>query len=432
MTKKLWQKDTELNKLVEQFTVGSDTEFDLLLAPYDVQASKAHAAMLNKCGLLNKDDLKKLLTALFEIETEIEKGKFRIEQGVEDVHSQIEIELTAKAGEAGKKIHIGRSRNDQVLTALKLYLKAELREVTAMVEQLFNLYLGLSEKHKKILLPGYTHLQIAMPSSFGLWLGAYAESLCDDMEMIVAAYHTVNKNPLGSAAGYGSSFPIDRELTTKLLGFGGMNVNSVYAQMTRGKAEMAAAVAMSAIARTLARFSYDVCLYMSQNFGFISFPEELTTGSSIMPHKKNPDIFELVRARCNLIQAAPYRLTLLTSNLPSGYHRDMQLTKETLFPAIAQLKDCLGITIYALPQMIVNKEILKDKRYEYLYSVEAVNELVSKGIPFRDAYRKIGLDIKNGKFSPSGGLKHTHTGSVHNLGTDLIRKNFKETLKKLE
>ncbi|NNM95981.1 MAG: argininosuccinate lyase [Bacteroidia bacterium] len=431
MTKKLWQKDTELNKLVEQFTIGSDKEYDLLLAPYDVRASKAHAVMLEKCGLLNKADMKKLMPAFNAIARQIEQGKFKIDAGVEDVHSQIEIQLTAAAGEAGKKIHLGRSRNDQVLTALKLYLKAELKDISSRVQVLFDIFLDLSEKHKSIMLPGYTHFQIAMPSSFGLWLGAYAESLCDDMELVAAAYHICNKNPLGSAAGYGSSFPIDRELTTRLLGFESLNVNSVYAQMTRGKTEKAVAVALSAIAQTLGKFSYDVCLYMSQNFGFISFPDELTTGSSIMPHKKNPDIFELVRGKCNLIQAVPNQLTLLTSNLPSGYHRDMQLTKETIFPAIAQLKECLEIVSYTLPQMRVNKDILKDKRYAYLYSVEAVNGLVKKGMPFREAYRIIGKDIANGKFAPQGKMRHTHTGSIHNPGTEQIRKNFSIVFGKL-
>lgn len=432
MINKLWQKDVELNKMVEQFTIGSDKEYDLLLAPYDVQASRAHATMLEKCRLLKKTDLKLLLHAFEKIEKEITQGKFKIEKGVEDVHSQIELRLTKMAGEAGKKIHIGRSRNDQVLTALKLYLKAELMQITEKVQQLFNLFLELSEKHKNVLLPGYTHLQVAMPSSFGLWLGAYAESLCDDMEWVAAAYHTVNKNPLGSAAGYGSSFPIDRQFTTKFLEFENLNVNSVYAQMTRGKAEKAVSVALASIAQTLGRFACDVCLYISQNFGFISFPEELTTGSSIMPHKKNPDVFELIRGKCNLIQAVPYRLSLLTANLPSGYHRDLQLTKETLFPAIAQLKECIDMACYALPQMKPNKDILKDTKYAYLYSVEAVNGLVTKGMTFREAYRTVGMDIKKGKFAPPKQMKHTHIGSIHNLGTAMIRKNFGDVLRKLK
>ncbi|HXB10991.1 MAG TPA: argininosuccinate lyase, partial [Bacteroidia bacterium] len=351
MTKKLWQKDVEVNKLVEKFTVGKDKEFDLCLAGHDVVASKAHAKMLEKVKLLNKNDLKSLLNGLDAIEKQIKQGKFKIEEGVEDVHSQIEMQLTKIAGEAGKKIHIGRSRNDQVLTALKLYLRSEIKDISKQVFHVFETFLKLSEQHKNTLLPGYTHLQIAMPSSFGLWLGAYAESFCDDMELLVAAYNICNKNPLGSAAGYGSSFPIDRKLTTELIGFEGLNVNSVYAQMTRGKSEKALAVALASIASTLAKFSYDVCLYMSQNFGFISFPEELTTGSSIMPHKKNPDVFELVRGKCNIIQGVPNQLTLLTANLPSGYHRDMQLTKEVLFPVIQQLKDCLEIIAFALPQM---------------------------------------------------------------------------------
>lgn len=431
MAKKLWQKDVEVNQLIEKFTVGRDKEFDLLLAEHDVTASKAHAKMLRRVGLLNANDVKKLLAGLDTIEKQIKQGKFKIEEEVEDVHSQIELQLTKLAGEAGKKIHIGRSRNDQVLTAIKLYLRSEVKEITKHVEQVFDVFLKQSEKHRNVLLPGYTHLQIAMPSSFGLWLGAYAESLCDDMELMVAAFNICNKNPLGAAAGYGSSFPINRQLTTELLDFNEPNVNSVYAQMTRGKSEKAVAVAMASVANTLSRFAYDVCLYMSQNFGFLSFPEELTTGSSIMPHKKNPDVFELIRGKCNLVQGIPNQLTLLTANLPSGYHRDMQLTKEVLFPAIQQLKDCMNILTFSLPQMQVNKDILKDKKYAHLYSVDAVNELVKKGISFRDAYKKVGLDIKQGKFSPPAKLRHTHIGSIDNLGTDLIRKQFKKVVNKL-
>jgi len=432
MSKKLWQKDIEVNKLVEQFTVGRDKEFDLLLAVHDIAASKAHARMLEKVKLLGKEDLKKLLLGLDSIEKQIKKGVFKIEDGVEDIHSQIELQLTKTAGEAGKKIHIGRSRNDQVLTALKLYLKDEVKVVSKQVEEVFGLFIKLSEQHKNVLLPGYTHLQIAMPSSFGLWLGAYAESLCDDMELVVAAYHICNKNPLGSAAGYGSSFPLDRKYTTALMDFEQMNVNSVYAQMTRGKSEKAVAVALASVAHTLSKFSYDICLYLSQNFGFISFPEELTTGSSIMPHKKNPDLFELVRGKCNIIQGIPNQLTLLTNNLPSGYHRDMQLTKETLFPAIQQLKDCLQIIAFALPQMEVNKNILGDVKYAHLYSVDALNELVKKGIPFRDAYKKIGMDIKQGKFKKPAQIKHTHTGSINNPGTELIKEQFRKVMTKME
>jgi argininosuccinate lyase len=431
MSKKLWQKDIEVDKLIEQFTVGKDTEFDMLLAEHDVIASRAHAQMLEKVKLLSKADLTKLLAGLDAIEKQIKKGTFKIEEGVEDVHSQIELQLTRTAGEAGKKIHMGRSRNDQVLTAVKLYLKSELKAISKQVEEVFNVFIKLSEQHKNVLLPGYTHFQIAMPSSFGLWLGAYAESLCDDMELMVAASHICNKNPLGSAAGYGSSFPLDRKFTTEAIGFGQLNVNSVYAQMTRGKSEKAVATAMASVASTLSKFSYDVCLYLSQNFGFISFPEELTTGSSIMPHKKNPDVFELIRAKCNIILGVPNQLTLLTNNLPSGYHRDMQLTKEVLFPAIQQLKDCLNIIAFALPQMKVNNDILGDTKYAYLYSVDALNELVKKGISFRDAYKMIGMDIKQGKFKipiaigPSQ-LKHTHIGSINNLGTELIKQQFKK------
>lgn len=429
MSKKLWQKDVEVNKLIEQFTIGKDTEFDLLLAEHDIVASRAHARMLEKVKLLTKSDLKKLLEGLDAIEKQIKKGTFKIENGVEDVHSQIELQLTRTAGEAGKKIHMGRSRNDQVLTAVKLYLKSELKAISKQVEEVFDVFIKLSEKHKNVLLPGYTHLQIAMPSSFGLWLGAYAESLCDDMELAVAAYHICNKNPLGSAAGYGSSFPLDRKFTMEAIGFEQLNVNSVYAQMTRGKSEKAVAVAMASFAATLSKFSYDVCLYLSQNFGFISFPEELTTGSSIMPHKKNPDVFELVRGKCNVIQGVPNQLTLLMNNLPSGYHRDMQLTKEVLFPAIQQLKDCLRIVAFALPQMKVNKDILVDAKYAYLYSVDALNELVKQGISFRDAYKMIGMDIKLGKFKKPAQLKHTHIGSINNLGTELIKQQFRKVMR---
>jgi argininosuccinate lyase len=431
MSKKLWQKDIEVNNLVEQFTVGKDVEFDMLLAEHDIIASRAHVRMLEKVKLLSTADLKKLIAGLDTIEKQIEKGIFKIEEGVEDVHSQIEMQLTKTAGEAGKKIHMGRSRNDQVLTAVKLYLKAELKTISKQVDELFGVFIKLSEQHKNILLPGYTHFQIAMPSSFGLWLGAYAESLCDDMELMVAAYNICNKNPLGSAAGYGSSFPLDREYTTKKMDFKQMNVNSVYAQMTRGKSEKAVAVALASVANTLSKFSYDVCLYLSQNFGFISFPEELTTGSSIMPHKKNPDVFELVRGKCNVIQGVPNQLTLLTNNLPSGYHRDMQLTKEALFPAIQQLKDCLQMLVFALPQMSVNKNILSDTKYAYLYSVDALNGLVKEGVSFRDAYKKIGMDIKQGKFKKPEQLKHTHIGSMDNLCNDLIKKQFKKTVAKI-
>jgi len=429
MSKKLWQKDIEVNKLIEAFTVGKDTEFDMLLAEHDVMASRAHARMLEKVKLLSKADLTKLLAGLDTIEKQIKKGAFKMEDGVEDVHSQIELQLTRTAGEAGKKIHMGRSRNDQVLTAVKLYLKSELKAISTQVEEVFGVFIKLSEQHKNVLLPGYTHFQIAMPSSFGLWLGAYAESLCDDMELVVAAYHICNKNPLGSAAGYGSSFPLDRKFTTEAIGFDQLNVNSVYAQITRGKSEKAVAVALATVASTLSKFSYDVCLYLSQNFGFISFPEELTTGSSIMPHKKNPDVFELIRGKCNIIQGVPNQLTLLTNNLPSGYHRDMQLTKEVLFPAIQQMKDCLHILAFALPQMEVNKDILNDSKYAYLYSVDALNELVKKGMSFRDAYKKTGMDIKQGKFKKPSQLKHTHIGSINNLGTELIKQQFRKVAK---
>jgi len=391
---KLWQKDnhkeSDKSKIVERFTVGKDRELDLALVQYDVLGSKAHAEMLSKVGIITKAENKKLQRGLDDILNEIKKGKFKIDDTVEDVHSQIEFLLTERVGEAGKKIHTGRSRNDQVLLDIKLFVRHELKEITKSVVQLFDKLISLSEQHKDKLLPGYTHFQLAMPSSFGLWFGAYAESLIDDMEFVVAAHNIANKNPLGSGAGYGSAFQLDRKMTTKLLGFESMNHNSVYAQMTRGKTEKAAATAIAAIAATLSKFAYDVTLYMNQNFGFISFSEELTTGSSIMPHKKNPDVFELVRAKCNRLQAVPNELTLLSSNLPSGYHRDMQLTKDILFPAIKEIKDCIAVVLFALEDMRAKDKILDDPKYNELFSVEEINKEIIKGTPFRDAYKIVG------------------------------------------
>ncbi len=412
---KLWQKENKTDSLIEKFTVGSDPQWDLFLAPFDVIASRAHAKMLAKVGLLNTEELGLLLQGLDEITRLLEKGEFTIGEGVEDIHSQIEFYLTQNYGEVGKKIHTARSRNDQVLTAIKLYLKNELTVLEQKCQDLKTLYFSLAEKHKGQLLPGYTHFQIAMPSSFDMWLGAYGESLEDDLELLKAAYRICDKNPLGSAAGYGSSFPIDRNFTTEEMDFAGLNRSSVYAQMTRGKSEKVVAYALSSIAHTLSRFSYDVCLYLCQNFGFISFPEELTTGSSIMPHKKNPDVFELLRAKCNVIQALPNQLTLLTNNLPSGYHRDMQLTKELLFPAIEELKECLDVLSHVLPAMEVKPEVILEEKYKYLFSVEEVNILVRSGIPFREAYQLIAKRIASGEFDPDKKMVHTHIGSIGNF-----------------
>lgn len=431
---KLWSKEnTSTSAIVEQFTVGRDKEFDLLLAKYDVQGSIAHATMLGEVGLMTKEEADQAIKGLNEILKTIEHGSFIIEEGVEDVHSQVEKLLTEKIGDAGKKIHSGRSRNDQVAVDIKLYLRAEICNIKAEVKKLFDLLIHKSEEHKDKLIPGYTHLQIAMPSSAGLWLGAYAESLVDDLELLVAAYHIVNKNPLGSGAGYGSSFPLNRKRTTELLQFASPNWNSVYAQMTRGKAEKATAIGISSIAATLSKLSMDCCLYMNQNFGFISFPDELTTGSSIMPHKKNPDVFELIRAKCNRMQSVPNEITLLLNNLPSGYHRDLQLTKEILFPAIEEIKACLQIIQLMLKNISIKENILADEKYKYLFSVEAVNELVNKGIPFRDAYQQIGNDINNGTFQYNlQQLRHTHEGSIGHLCNDEIKNEMLRVLRKFD
>jgi argininosuccinate lyase len=428
---KIWQKDNSSTQaVVEQFTVGRDPEFDMLLARYDVQGSLAHAQMLYKVGLLNQEEWLALETGLLQIAADIESGLFSIEPGVEDVHSQVELILTRQTGEAGKKIHTGRSRNDQVAVDIKLYLREELRLVRGLVLELFGQLLDLSEKYKNVLLPGYTHLQVAMPSSFGLWFGAWAESLTDDMEMLIAAERVVNKNPLGSGAGYGSGFPLDRKMTTELLGFRTMCHNAVYAQMGRGKTEKVVAAAMGNLGGTLSRFSMDICLYMSQNFGFISFPADWTTGSSIMPHKKNPDVFELIRAKGNRLQALPNELAMLQTNLPSGYHRDMQLTKEMLFPAIEDLKSSLVILHEALKVITVRDNILEDEKYRYIFSVEAVNDLVKAGHSFREAYVMVGNDIENGvfRYDNNATLNHTHEGSLGNLCTEEIRHEMNKLL----
>ena len=430
---KLWQKEnTSVSALIEKFTVGRDREFDLLLAKHDVAASIAHVTMLGEQGLMTKEEAAEAVAGLQQIGDDIEKNNFAIDEAMEDVHSQIEHLLTQRIGATGKKIHSGRSRNDQVAVALKLYLRAEIIEIKKEVTAFFELLQAQSEKFKSKLLPGYTHLQIAMPSSFGLWLGAYAESLVDDMELLAAAYAVTNKNPLGSGAGYGSSFPLNRSRTTALLQMGSLHYNSVYAQMSRGKTEKLVAMGLSCIAATLGRFSMDCCLYLNQNFGFISFPAELTTGSSIMPHKKNPDVFELIRAKCNRMQSVPNELSLLLGNLPSGYHRDLQLTKEILFPVVEELKACLQLAGLMLSRMEVKDNILQDEKYRYLFSVEAVNELVNKGIPFREAYRQVGDDIENGRFrfDTTKALNHTHEGSIGNLNNPEIRIMFEKVLEK--
>jgi argininosuccinate lyase len=430
---KLWEKTgTSNNVLIEQFTVGRDQEFDSKLARYDVQGSIAHVKMLESVHMLSPEETRQILNELENIENEIQGGKFLIEPGVEDVHSQIELQLTRKIGDAGKRIHSGRSRNDQVAVDIKLFLRAEILLIKSEVKSLFDLLISLSDLHKNDLLPGYTHLQIAMPSSFGLWFSAYAESLIDDLEMLAAAFRIVNKNPLGSGAGYGSSLPLNRTKTTELLEFESLHFNVVYAQMSRGKTEKMVSFGMSAIAATLSRLAMDCCLYMNQNFGFISFPDDLTTGSSIMPHKKNPDVFELIRARCNRIQSIPNELSLLMNNLPSGYHRDMQLTKEILFPAIEELKSCIAMNRLMFSQIRVNKNILQDEKYKYLFSVEAVNELVNKGVPFREAYKTIGQQINSGTFSfdQSKPLHHSHEGSIGNLNLREISGEMEKVLRK--
>jgi len=421
---KLWQKDnTDTSAMVERFTVGDDRDYDVLLAPYDVKGNKAQATMLLAMGILNAEEHNGLQNALNQLYIEVTAPGFLLPASVEDIHSYIELMLTERVGEAGKKIHTGRSRNDQVAVDIKLYLKDAIRTVEQGVQKVFEKLLEKANEHKNKLIPGYTHLQMAMPSSAGMWLSAYAESLIDDLEMLLAAYHITNKNPLGSGAGYGSSFPLQREITTLELDFAHTNINSVYAQMTRGKTEKAVATGISYIAATLSRFAYDCCLYLNQQFGFISFPASLTTGSSIMPHKKNPDVFELIRAKCNRIQATPNELTLLMNNLPSGYHRDMQLTKEILFPAIDTLNDCMEMTILMLDHLSVRENILEDPQYKYLFTVEAMNALVQKGISYREAYRIIGNEVESGTFAYAPGqLNHTHTGSIGNLQFDAIKQ----------
>ncbi len=425
---KLWQKNNQVASSVEQFTIGNDQAMDLYLAAYDVLGSIAHTTMLSEVGLLTKEEQVQLKKALVEIYGLVQGGNFQLAEGVEDIHSQVEILLSEKLGDIGKKIHSARSRNDQVLVDLKLFLRAELMDLSKAAQSLFSVLQAKSEQYKNDLLPGYTHLQLAMPSSFGLWLGAYAESLVDDMTMLEAAYTVVNKNPLGSAAGYGSSFPINRTRTTELLGFESLNYNVVYAQMGRGKAERITAMALANFADTLSRLSMDACLYMNQNFGFIKFPEALTTGSSIMPHKKNPDVFELIRSYCNRIKALPNEIMMMTTNLPSGYHRDLQLLKEHLFPAFQQLKNCMEMATLMIQNMEVKQGLLEDPKYQFLFSVEEVNKLVNQGMPFRDAYKKVGLDIEAGEYTYSTQLAHTHEGSIGNLCTEEIAAAMQKVL----
>lgn len=428
---KLWSKDFEPDKMIERFTVGNDRELDLRLARYDVQGSLAHIKMLESIGLLTADELEKLTVELRRIAEVIENGDFRIEEGIEDVHSQVEFMLTDRLGDIGKKIHSGRSRNDQVLVDLKLFMRDELKTIAASVNNTFESFQRLSEQYKDVLMPGYTHLQVAMPSSFGLWFGAYAESLVDDMEMLVAAYNIANQNPLGSAAGYGSSFPLDREMTTRELHFATMHYNVVAAQMSRGKTERAVAMAIGSIASTLGHFAMDVCMFMCQNFGFISFPDEYTTGSSIMPHKKNPDVFEIMRGKCNRLQSVVNEINLLTANLPLGYNRDLQLLKDIVFPATTEIKECLDMCTFMLGHIRVNRDIIDDPRYDYLFTVEDVNRLALSGVPFREAYKTVGMQVQHGEYKPNRSVRHTHPGSIGNLCNDKIRLKMQKVMERL-
>lgn len=425
---KLWEKSTQVDAKIEAFTVGRDREMDVFLAKYDVLGSMAHITMLESVGLLGSDELPALLAELKNIYALAESGQFEIEEGVEDVHSQVEQMLTGKLGDMGKKIHSGRSRNDQVLVDLKLFARAELADVVRAVAELFDVLIEQSNRYKNVLLPGYTHLQIAMPSSFGLWFGAYAESLADDLQLLLAAWKITNRNPLGSAAGYGSSFPLNRQLTTDLLGFDTMNYNVVYAQMGRGKMERIVSTALAGVAATISKMAFDACMFTSQNFGFIKLADEFTTGSSIMPHKKNPDVFELTRAKCNKLQSLPQQITLITNNLPSGYFRDLQIIKEVFVPAFAELKDCLEMTAMMMSRVKVNEKILDDSRYDFIFSVEEVNKRTLAGVPFRDAYKQVGLEIEAGNFKPDKNIQHTHEGSIGNLCNDEIVAYEKDVL----
>ena len=428
---KLWSKGFEPDKMIEEFTVGADRQLDLQLARYDVEGSMAHITMLESIGLLTREELDTLLDALKDILAMIDRGEFTIEPGVEDVHSQVEFLLTQRLGDVGKKIHSGRSRNDQVLVDLKLFMRAELKEIARSMMRLFDRLQSLSEEHKDTLMPGYTHLQVAMPSSFGLWFGAYAEALVDDMELLGAAYRIADQNPLGSAAGYGSSFPLDREMTTRLLGFHTLHYNVVAAQMSRGKTERAASMAIAAVASTLGRMAMDVCMWMCQNFGFISFPDEFTTGSSIMPHQKNPDVFEIMRGKCNRLQAVPNEVALLTANLPLGYNRDLQLLKDIMFPATVEIRSCLDMADFMLQHIRVKSDILSDPRYDYLFTVEDVNRLTLSGVPFREAYRTVGMQVQEGTYKPTREVHHTHAGSIGNLCNPQIAEKMRNAAKEI-
>lgn len=428
MINKLWDKGFQPDEMIERFTVGNDRELDMKMARHDVIGSIAHVKMLESIGLISPDELPVLTEAMEQIIDEIDRGEFAIEPDVEDVHSQVELLLTRRLGDIGKKIHAGRSRNDQVLVDLKLYMRDELKKTAANVSRIFDRLISLADEYQDVLMPGYTHLQVAMPSSFALWFGAYAESLIDDLRLVKAAYDIVNQNPLGSGAGYGSSFPLDRMMTTRLLGFGDLHYNVVAAQMSRGKSERAVAVGLAAIASTLGRFAMDVCLYMSPNYGFISFPDEFTTGSSIMPHKKNPDVFEIMRGKCNRLQAVPNELTLLMANLPMGYHRDNQLLKDVIFPAFDQLNDCIDLCDLMLKHIIIKRDIINDPRYDYLFTVEEVNRLVLEGVPFREAYRRVGEMVQNGTFSPDRTVNHSHIGSIGNPASNKIKEKMNKML----
>lgn len=428
MATKLWDKGKATNAEIEKFTVGKDREMDLYLAECDVLGSMAHITMLESIGLIGKDELPVLLAELKNIYLAAHRGEFVIEEGIEDVHSQVELMLTRKLGDLGKKIHSGRSRNDQVLVDMKLWTREQIKSVVEAVEGLFNVLIQQSEKYKNVLLPGYTHLQIAMPSSFGLWFGAYAESLADDMELLLSAWKVTNRNPLGSAAGYGSSFPLNRQMTTELLGFDTMDYNVVYAQMCRGKMEKTVSFALAGIAATLSKLAFDACMFTSQNFGFIKLPDECTTGSSIMPHKKNPDVFELTRAKCNKIQSLPQQIMMLINNLPSGYFRDLQIIKEVFMPSFGELLDCIKMTTHIMSDVKINEHILDDPKYDFIFSVEEVNRLALEGMPFRDAYKKVGLECEAGEFKPNKNIHHTHQGSIGNLCNDGITALMNKTI----
>ena len=428
----LWTKNVHMAAEIERFTIGRDREMDLYLAPYDLLGSMAHITMLEHIGLLTSEELSTLLASLRRLYAQAQRGEFVIEEGVEDVHSQVELMLTRELGDVGKKIHSGRSRNDQVLVDLKLFIRQQIKEIALLSKALFDVLLQRSEQHKDTLMPGYTHLQVAMPSSFGLWFGAYAEGLADDMQLLLAAWRITNRNPLGSAAGYGSSFPLNRQMTTDLLGFDSMDYNVVYAQMGRGKTERNVAFALAGIAATIGKLAYDACLFNCQNFGFITLPADCTTGSSIMPHKKNPDVFELTRARCNKLQSLPYQLTLIMNNLPCGYFRDLQILKELFLPAFDELKDCLRMTTYIVEKMQVNEHILDNPLYDPMFSVEEVNRLAASGVPFRDAYKQVGLSIEAGTFVPDKQLHHTHEGSLGNLCNDRIAALMDDTLQRFD